>query len=307
MEKETFAYFNEKEMRFSKRSKKNYGETLIQDFEKLGYKGIIDERKIGWKKVQNILIGNFKSAKRVIVVPYDTPKKVFWPGYRCYPQNGDLSMRKNFWPYYGPLLLAYVGLLAIVYLLPQFLNVTMQQYLLSFSILYLIFLFVLIFRGFANRHNVVSREIAITLAYAVASKLKGEKKQECAFIFTDSNTFKMQGSEAASTFLKENNRKPEIILLYCIGKGDTISIAYHKGLRKNAMALAKKHKVRLCSVESNETLQLPMEHFHQAMMISTGEIYHDALCVRELCSSKDQVYDAQLVDIVEEMLLAYLN
>lgn len=311
MKKANLEHFINHKICFSKRDKLAFAETLIHDFNKLGYKGIVDHRKIGFKKVNNIMIGNFKTAKNIIIVPYDTPKRVFWPNYHFYPQNGELTMKKNFVPYYMPLIIAYLLLLAIVYVFPSWLNLHSQNLLFLVAFIYLIFLFVFIFRGFANHHNVVRTDTSIALAYEIAEELSSTSRKELAFVFSDANTIKMQGSEALEQFLMSISRNPNKIILYCIGKGDHISVAYRKGCRKHAQELIKKHKSKFTvdqkALDNTMSMQLPIEHLNNAMMISSGDIMNGELCVQGLCSNKDTVYDETILDDVKDMMIHYLQ
>ncbi|NBK97167.1 MAG: hypothetical protein EOM50_03995 [Erysipelotrichia bacterium] len=311
MKKENLEKYMKQKIRFNKRSKLAYAEQLIHDYEPLGYKGMVDTRKVGMKKVHNILIGNFKTAKNIIVVPYDTPKKVLWPNYKFYAQNGDMAMKKNFVPYYMPLIIAYVILLAIVYVLPNMFAIKAQNVIFIIALVYLAFLMQMIFRGFANAHNAVRVDTSIALAYEVAESLSASSRKEVAFVFSDANTLKMQGSEALEQFLHSINRKPNKIILYCIGKGDRISIAYRKEKRKEVLDMIKKHKgtypVEQRVLDHTACMQLPMDHLDNAMMISSGELLNNELVVKGLCTSKDVSYEEAILDDVKQLLLNYLK
>lgn len=311
MRKENLDKYLNQKIRFNKRSKIAFANELIEDYAQLGYKGVIDSRKVGLKKVHNILVGNFKTAKNVIVVPYDTPKKVFWPNYKFYPQNGDMAMKKNFLPYYMPLIIAYVLLLAIVYVLPGLVSFQSQNIIFSIALIYLVFMLTLILRGFANRKNAVRLDTSLALAYEVAQDLSASSRKEVAFVFTDANTMKMQGSEALENFLVSMNRRPNKIILYCIGKGDRISVAYRKGHRKNVQDMIKKNKchypVEQKVLDNSACVQLPLDHVDNAMMISSGEKVNNEICVKGLCSSKDTTYDETILDDVKELLINYIK
>ncbi|MDD3049093.1 MAG: hypothetical protein PHQ89_03845 [Bacilli bacterium] len=311
MKKENLEKYINRNTRFNKREKLAFADEIINDFSQLNYKGVVDVRKMGMKKVRNILIGNFKTAKNVIVVPYDTPKKVLWPNYKTYPQNGDMAMKKNFLPYYMPLIIAYLILLVIVYAVPTLLDFKSQNILFGIAVVYLIFLMLLIFRGFANRNNAVRVNTSIALAYEVAERLNASARKEVAFVFTDANTMKMQGSEALQQFLLSIHRNPNKIILSCLGKGDRISVAYRKGNRKNAQEMIKKNKcsypVEQITLDNAACVQLPIDHLDNAMLISSGEKVNNVLCVKGLCSSKDTQYETAILDDVASLLVDYLN
>ena len=66
--------------RFSRRQKKRFIEALHQDFHALGYEPTMIEGKKLLSHAHNYLYGNMKQMKTVIVVPYDTGKKVLEKG-----------------------------------------------------------------------------------------------------------------------------------------------------------------------------------------------------------------------------------
>lgn len=295
---------------FSKREKLRFANSLMETFGQLGYKGNVESTRIGMKKVHNILIGNFKTAKNVIVVPYDNPRKVLWPNYKMYVQNGAMSLKKNFIPYYAPMIVCYLFLLAIVYIFPNFLSVEFKMIVSAIAIAYLAFLVVFVFRGFANVRNAVARNSAINLAYELADEL-GNKRKEIAFVFSDANTLKMQGSEALESYLQGIHRNPTKIVLYCLGQGDTLGIAYRRQVKKEATALMKKYKGQ-CKIENrvldmSDTIQLPMDHLSNAIMISNGVMDKNELVVKGVCSSKDKYYDERLMEDTKQLLLSYLG
>lgn len=296
---------------YTKKEKSQYASLCMDAFAQLGYKGEIDTSRIGMKKIRNIMIGNFKTAKHIIVVPYDAPRKVFWPNYTMYPQDGALSIKKNFIPNYTPMIICYLFLLAIVYLFPSYLSVNGKSFVSIIALVYLAFLAILVFRGFANKHNAVGRDGAIQVAYEVAKTLPNSKRREIAFVFTDANTFKMQGSEALEIYLQNIHRKPNKIVLYCLGQGDVLALGYRKGCRKVTQDLMKKYKGK-CHVvskvlETSDTVQLPMDYLNEAIMISNGTLLDNHVAIKKACTGKDKENDQDLLKEVKDMLIAYLQ
>ena len=295
---------------FTKRQKMKFADSLIAKFDELGYKGNVESTRVGMKKVHNIMVGNFKTAKNIIVVPYDNPRKVLWPNYKMYVQNGTMSLKKNFIPYYTPMIICYLFLLAIVYIFPNYLSVEAKMLVSFIAVLYLAFLVLFVFRGFGNAHNTISRNTAINTAYELAQDL-GSKRKEVAFVFSDANTFKMQGSEALELYLQNIHRNPVKIVLYCLGQGDTLGIAYRKQVKKEVTTLMKKYKgtckVHNRSLEMSDSLQLPMDHLSNAIMLSNGVMDKNDLVVKKVCCSKDNHYDDKLVEDVKQLVLNYLG
>ncbi len=287
-----------------------FATSLMETFATLGYKAEVISTRVGMKKVHNIYVGNFKTAKSVIVVPYENPRKVLWPNYKMYIQNGTMSLKKNFLPYYAPMIICYLFLLAFVYVFPTFLSADLRMFASAIAVAYLLFLVVFVFRGFANARNTIGRNTAIQTAYEVSERL-GAKRKEIAFVFSDANTFKMQGSEAIESYLQNIHRNPIKIVLYCLGQGDTLGIGYRKQVKKEVATLVKKYKgsckVKQCTLEASDSIQLPIDHLSNAMMISQGYLEKNELIVKGVCSSKDTTYDESLLEEVTTLLLSYLG
>lgn len=300
-------YITGAKVRFTKRAKLDYAQILLKDYEALGYQGMVKSARKGITSIVNVMVGNFKTAKKVIVVPYDTPSKVFWKNYKYYAQDGDHALKKNFIPIYTPMIIAYMVLLLMVYGLPMVLSESLQSWVFSFSSLYLIGVLILIIRGYANTHNTVRNNASLAVAYEYASSLSKEERKDVAFVFTGSNTSRMYGSLMLQEYLDEHNRKPLLIVLYCLGRGSLLSVAYDKGERKTALELTRHYEgnSQVKAMDNAKKMQTPMEAFQGALMVSSGDIVDDYFCVMNTCSSKDKEYDESLLDNVVSMLLKF--
>lgn len=297
--------------RFYKGQKRKFREAIQEDFKTLGYSSLVDERRIRMSKVSNLMIGNFKTAKNIIVVPYDTPSRIFWPNYKYYPQEGNYFMKKNFLPTYGPMLLSYAFLLFLVYVVPKYLPLEAQFVLFAISILYLIGVLTLIIKGFPNSKNAIRNTASIAMAYDIAEKLSTDKRKECAFVFMDYASVKSFGAQALEEFMKDRQRKTNKIILYCIGSGNEMSIGYAKGNRKEASDLSKRYKGSLKSsnrsMDVADCMNTPMDSLQNAIIVSTGETQDSHFCVKNTASSKDREYDKETYESIKNMVLDYLK
>lgn len=299
-------------VRFYRRQKLAFKNALCEKMEALGYQCEMLSKKIKMVQVDNILVGNFKQAKTIVVVPYDTPARVFWFKYLYFPCNGEKQLRKSFLPIYAPLLISYVILLGIIYILPTYISLGANQIVLSLaSTLYLAVLLMMIVKGFANHKNATRNSAAISIAYDIASTLDERKRKEVAFVFTDKNTTKVKGSILLEDYMKSINKGTEKIVLYCIGGGNQIQVGYKKGSRKTANELVKKHngehKPIAKGLSDGDVMQLPLEPFDNALQISTGEMEDNTLVVRNTATSKDVEVNEELVEEVKGMVLGYLS
>ncbi len=294
--------------KFSRRQKKEFAKEIIKDFEKLGYKTHVQDLKISMKKVQNILIGNFKMAKTILVIPYDTQSRIFFPNYKYYPQNGMKSMKKNFIPIYTPMLALYLVLIGLIYGLPMIMeNSELLVYLLTLS--YFILLLIFIWRGFPNKNNVTANNLSTILALDLMASLPVEKRKQIAIVFTDKNNAKMTGSKVLAKYMKTINKATNMILLNCIGQADTVSILYPKGQRKEAQKLSKNCPIKnvVKQAEENKVVQLPIQELENAILISTGEMIEEDITVKQIRTHKDTEFDLDVYEAVKEMLYKQLG
>ncbi len=301
-------YLEEYGTRFTRKQKIDFANEITKDFESLGCKTYIQDLKLKVSKVQNILIGNFKMAKTIIIVPYDTQSKILFPNYKTYPQDGVKSMSKNFLPVYTPMIISYLLLLAIIYGLPKVFDVTAGTTSVI-TLVYFILLMILIFRGFSNKNNTTNNNLSTVLALDFMESLPLHKRKEVAIIFTDKNNNKMTGSKVLLKYMEGIKKNTNMICLYCIGQEDSVSIVYQKGMKKNAQSLSKKcdHKHQIKMIESEKSVQLPIHNLTQSIMISSGKIDNELLSVSNTRSSKDSVYDEQIYNAVKEMLVKHLG
>lgn len=296
--------------RFSKREKRMFANEIIKDFEELGYEGIVDTKKTTFSSINNILVGNFKSARTLVVVPYDTPSKIFWPKYRYYLQDGKFMLKKNFGPVFGPMVIGYIILLIVTFYLPGLVSKEMQYIFSVVAITYLILMFVFFFKGFANRNNAVKNNASVQMAYDIAKSLRADQKKSVAFAFTDKNDSKMQGSKLLEEYMATLRKKPIKIVLYCIGRGNVVSIGYKKGIRKEVNEVIKKckGKVDTISLDEEECMQYPLEYLNNVMQISSGYLDDEKrLYIDNVCTNKDKEVDEEIIEKVRGMIVEYLN
>lgn len=299
-------------VRFYRKQKMAFKNALCDKMETLGYQSEMLSKKIKLVQVDNILVGNFKTAKTIIVVPYDTPAKVFWFKNHYYPCNGEIQLKKSFMPVYAPLLLSYVVLLGLIYVLPTYVTLGANQLFLSIaSTLYLSLLLTMIVKGFPNKNNAMRNSASIQIAYEIAQSIDDKKRKEVAFVFTDKNTTKVKGSIVLEEYMKSIKKGTEKICLYCIGEGSQMEIGFKKGLRKSANDLQKKYKGSqkpiVKGLSDGDVMQLPLEPLDNALQISTGELENNALVVKNSASKKDVSINDKLVAEIKEMLIQYIQ
>lgn len=298
--------------RFSKREKLKFTKAIIQDFEELGYTSDVQTFRGKIKKITNIYIGNPKQAKYIFIVPYNTPPKILWYKNNIYPHDGYYNHRKLFIPTFIPMFIAYAILLLMLFMIPQSSNTLLSSILFIIYIMYMIGLFTFVFSGLKNRHNYVNNSASIALAYEVAATLPIAKRKELLFIFTDGNKMpNTVGNKNVNQYLNEHHKTgASICTLYCIGRGDTIQILHDKGSKNTARDMTKNYKTsktRLYSINDSAKHGTIIESLPKALMVSSGELDNDKLCVRHTATSKDKTLDSAILEDTFQMLKRWVR
>lgn len=299
--------------RFTRRQKKAFSQALIEDFETLGYPHEVVSGKHLFSRANNLVFGNLKHAKNVIAVPYDTPQKVYWPKSYFFPLDGMATSNKSLIPVFGPVLVLYLILLALMYGMDGFVSdVQGVKVAMSVIILLVIFLFYMMLHGITNKHNANRNSASIAAAYEIAKSLDKEQRRTTVFLFVDHNKTRHFGAKvAAEDFLKQS-KNPNVIVLNTFAKGSQIQIGYNPQNKKLAQEINKSRpnskRLKLIALSDEMRGSSPMEHFAKAVSIGAGEIDKKGrLCVMGTGTSKDKEIDEENVDQIIALLCAYLQ
>lgn len=304
-------YTKQVSSRLMAHDKRKFRSQIEKDFSELGWNVTFMKGKSGFSKVTNVLAGDLKFAKVVIAVPYDTPAKVFWPNTKYYPLNGNRSNLKGFLPLYGPALIVYGMILAILSFQNQiFSNAMMRGIFSIFSMVILGFMMYYLLHGFRNKHNHTRNSASIMAALEIAKSLSKDEKRKVAFLFTDKNVHRHPGAKVAMEEFQKIGKSPTIISLNCIGRGKDMVIGYLANSRKVAQDLNRKLDVRLKQIQitDNMRMQSAMEHFSKAVVIAAGTFDEKQdLCVLGTGTSKDHHIEDENITKVVQIITKYIQ
>ncbi len=306
-------YIDDLGCRFYAKQKAAVRESLVEEFEELGYSSQVQSKRNLILKAHNLIFGNLKSTRYVVMVPYDTPGRIFWPKLHYYPLDGTKSSAKATIPQYGPVIIFYFLFLGLLYVLPALaLNAYAYLALSGVSVVIFIMIFILLFRGVPNKHNANRNTSGMLAAIELARSLTKEQRRQVAFVFTDRNDGRHFGSKLVADALKEANKNPMIILLNCIGKGEKLVLGATNGNKKTAAEIMKKYKgERKPSVSvltSDMQVQSPMGYFTKGISIARGDIDNKgSLVVEHTCTKKDTEISEEGIDQIVSMLQNYFN
>ena len=301
--------------RFTRRQKHAFEKALNEDMLKAGYENTrIEGKHMVFFKAEDFFFGNMKRMKTVIVVPYDTPERKFWPNVLYYPLHGQKSTNKNLIATYVPLLVLYVLVIATIFVGGKYLEGSVIQIFASLSMFVLITLLLyLLLHGAANKHNVNRNSSAVVAAITLAQSLDKEERNRIAFLFTDKNKTSYLGARFADEEFARQGKNPNVICLDCIGKGDMTRIGYNPQNRRLAMDVEKhyrgvKHSIDSIKMDEAMRVQTPMSYFRKAITICSGELDEEGrLVVKNTMTSKDKTCDQAHLDMMLQMLGSYIR
>lgn len=298
-------------IRHSYIQKTKFLKAMQKDVEALGYETYIHTKRMRLTRIRHLFVGNIKNAKKLVIVPYDTPTQVFWPNYKYYPIDGDMYIRKHFLPVFAPMVVAYAILLGMVYILPSLFPESMKTVLFYISVFYLFFLLAFIVFGFANKNNVNRNSASVCLAYEALQTLDAKKRRENAFVFVDSSILKGYGGKVLSAYLEEVHKNPIKLCLNCIGMGEEVCVGFSKGMRKEAQTLCKAYKgkksIQTKSMNDSHKFNTPIDSLNDAMILSCGSFEEENFVVYNTASKKDVYVEEEHYKTMLEMLLTYLQ
>ena len=292
--------------RFGRRNKNRFLHALDDLFAEQGYEGKnIDKRRLFLTRDR--MYAFEKTAKLYIVVPYDTPERLFWHKTKYYPLDGNRSLNSNMLATYVPAVIFYVLiLLFITFVVPLFEDPLIQGFINLIVFICTLLLIGLLIKGVGNRRNTNRNSAAIIAAVEFMQSLKKDQKRRIGFVFTDRNRRRCDGAAVLMNYFQEQKKNPDIIELNCIGTGDTLGIGYRMhGKRLAALLNAGKSgmKTRMSDMNGDKCLQTSMYHYEKGVMICCGTPDEKGgLLVSDTQCGKDRVMEERNLDTVKQLL-----
>lgn len=190
---------------------------LLPIFQTYGYKAEVINDKARFGRVCDVLLGDMKKAKHVILVPYDTPLKYTLANSVYYPLDGKRNRKIQLQNLLMQTLVSVVLMIAAIaityYAMKQETAWKYGFMTLSF------FLFLLAFwfgKGISNRYNFNRNSAAI----CVAMELAKDKNPAVAFVFVDATAQSYKGYLLLKAKYEELLQRKQVILLDCVGGND---------------------------------------------------------------------------------------
>lgn len=299
--------------RFTLRQKSRFTDELTKEFSDLGYEMKTIEGRKWLNKAKDLFYGNLKTAKTVIVMPYDTPEKKFWHKVFYFPFDGTKTANKTMAATFVPIVLVYAVILLFVFFGGKLVTDPAVSSILS-VVMFALLLFLVYFmmHGIRNTQNFNRNSASIIAALDIAEKLSKDERKKVAFLFTDKNKSRFLGADIAGKEFKEAGKNPNVIYLDCIATGSVIQVGYKPQNRKFAQEVIKsdplKKNIEVVKIAEDMQFQSPMALFDKAIFISYGELDDEGrLYVLGTCTRKDNVIESDKVDRIAQMVVNYLK
>lgn len=299
--------------RFTMRQKSRFIDEITKEFSEYGYeKKMIEGRK--WlNKAKDVFFGNMKTAKTVIVMPYDTPEKKFWHKVFYFPFDGAKTANKTMAATFVPIVLVYAIILLFVFFGGKLVTDPVVSSIMS-VVMFALLLFLVYFmmHGIRNTKNFNRNSASIIAALDIVENLSKDERKKVGFLFTDKNKSRFLGADIAGKEFKEAGKNPNIIYLDCVGAGQVLQVGYKPQNRKLAQEVIKsdplKKNIEVVKIAEDMQFQSPTTFFDKMISISYGELDDEGrLYVLGTCTGKDRIIEPEKVDRISQMVVNYLK
>lgn len=231
-------------IRKTKVQKQNFRNEVQRYAQNLGYDVVIEN---GGRGIQNIVIGNPKTAKYVVTAHYDTPPRMFLPNFIT-PCNMLM-----YFAYQIFVVLVLIGVsLAVAYGVGALLNRPELRFFVWY-IVYMGLLFLMLF-GPANPNNANDNTSGIVTLLEIASTMPELHRSKVCFVLFDLEERGLVGSRYYQKKHKNETKNQIIFNLDCVGDGDEIVMFPTKKLSSQAGRLDQIQKI--CGLYGNKRINL---------------------------------------------------
>lgn len=252
----------------------------ISYFQKLGYPIEIVNDKAKFGRVCDVIFGDLKKAKQVILVPYDTPLKFTIKKGGYYPLNKDKNRKVQLQNLLVQTLVSILWMgIAFLFMYASMKQEQVIKYGMWVVCCICFFPAFLFGKGIGNRYN-FNRN---TAAIAVAMDLAKDKKDTLAYVFIDATTQSYKGYQLLVSKYEAVLAKQTIILLDCIGTSDPCHILTTQTCHEDAL------QPYWYSIDTDEHSVLSM--FKHSYLLTRAKLEEEEWIVEHTGTKKDNRVD----------------
>lgn len=289
--------------RFYRKEKIRFIKRIEQEFHQMGYKTSILSPQGSKGKAIDLLIGDVKTAKNIVVANYDTPVKSF--GLFSY-KPFDLRYR-NTW-YLAIVAVPLIVIAMICFLFSTtFLKIEWLKGIFHIEDLWALLIYIIgivlivhYAKGIPNSRNLNRNSSGVIAMLSLVNSLNEKQRSTTAFVLTDFGCINHLGDQMIKAYM-ETYDKTNFIVMDCVGKANTTGICYSPSFS------SKIHKfdhniVRFPLDEKNNAAKL----YPNTLFISSGTITNDTLVCEHVNTRKDIDLDPEHIIYIAKQVQTLL-
>ena len=279
--------------RYSKKQKIRFLRYIQSSAQEKGVKMYLDEGEASGKSGCNVYLGPTQRAKTILAVPYDTPSRLWWPGFHYYPMDPERNARQE------SLVMALNFALAAVLLAAYWFAVFRRGFsaggpiggLALFGLLLVALLAVNLVLGSANAKNYSRNSASLALALEI---FDGLQDGSVAVALLDNACAGLDGYARLAEYLGGRARQTNVVILDCVMSGSEL---HGHCTKERIEALAARNgdiQWHEAASEGNAVLSL----FPRGMVITGGSWIGDATVVKGTRSGRDDELNMERMERV---------
>ena len=279
--------------RYSKKQKIRFLRYIQSSAQEKGVKMYLDEGEASGKSGCNVYLGPTQRAKTILAVPYDTPSRLWWPGFHYYPMDPERNARQE------SLVMALNFALAAVLLAAYWFAVFRRCFsaggpiggLALFGLLLVALLAVNLVLGSANAKNYSRNSASLALALEI---FDGLQDGSVAVALLDNACAGLGGYARLADYLGGRARQANVVIFDCVMSGSEL---HGHCTKERIEALAARNgdiQWHEAASEGNAVLSL----FPRGMVITGGSWIGDATVVKGTRSGRDDELNMERMERV---------
>ena len=279
--------------RYSKKQKIRFLRYIQSSAQEKGVKMYLDEGEASGKSGCNVYLGPTQRAKTILAVSYDTPSRLWWPGFHYYPMDPERNARQE------SLVMALNFALAAVLLAAYWFAVFRRCFsaggpiggLALFGLLLVALLAVNLVLGSANAKNYSRNSASLALALEI---FDGLQDGSVAVALLDNACAGLDGYARLAEYLGGRARQTNVVILDCVMSGSEL---HGHCTKERIEALAARNgdiQWHEAASEGNAVLSL----FPRGMVITGGSWIGDATVVKGTRSGRDDELNMERMERV---------
>lgn len=279
--------------RYSKKQKIRFLRYIQSSAQEKGVKMYLDEGEASGKSGCNVYLGPTQRAKTILAVSYDTPSRLWWPGFHYYPMDPGRNARQE------SLVMALNFALAAVLLAAYWFAVFRRCFsaggpiggLALFGLLLVALLAVNLVLGSANAKNYSRNSASLALALEI---FDGLQDGSVAVALLDNACAGLDGYARLAEYLGGRARQTNVVILDCVMSGSEL---HGHCTKERIEALAARNgdiQWHEAASEGNAVLSL----FPRGMVITGGSWIGDATVVKGTRSGRDDEINMERMERV---------